>query len=58
VLYLSHSAKNNDPIENVSVERPVIDERIQLRTIVFGAAENKFIEQIILLRNGKFQLIN
>jgi hypothetical protein len=47
--------KKNEPIENVSVETSAIDELTQLRTIVFGAAENKLMEQISLLRSDMEQ---
>jgi dGTP triphosphohydrolase len=49
--------KKNEPIENVSDEIPAIDELAQLRTIVFGAAENKLIAQITNLRSDMEQSI-
>jgi dGTP triphosphohydrolase len=50
--------KKSDPIENTSVEITPIDELTQLRTIVFGAAEHRIIEQITTLRTDMEQSVN
>ncbi len=49
--------KKNEPIEKVSSEVPVIDELLQLRTIVFGAAELQLTEQVVKLRSDMEQSV-
>jgi hypothetical protein len=50
--------KKNEPKENITDEKAPIDELSRLRTLVFGAAEHKLIEQITSLRTDMEQSVD
>lgn len=49
--------KKNEPIENITPDEAAIDELSQLRTLVFGAAEQKLIANITTLRTDMEQSV-